>query len=123
MTLKEVYGTSTATFGSISPPAGFKWKIIRLNYVITAGTGTGTRQILMEILPYTPINSTVFLPILQSATSSGSVSAILSGVSGSTNVLYSDLSLSANDSIIDASTIVSGDTVSFYLLVDEVLND
>ena len=109
---------------NIGPDVGMKWKIIYAQIVITAGSGTGTRQ---AILTYSPYNqgssgSPYGLYLIDSGTSSGSVTGqggILS-TGNSTVTLWNDYPILEHTGVIKfGNTLVSGDSFNYTILVDE----
>ena len=109
---------------NIGPDVGMKWKIIYAQIVITAGSGTGTRQ---AILTYSPYNqgssgSPYGLYLIDSGTSSGSVTGqggILS-TGNSPVTVWNDYPILEHTGVIKfGNSLVSGDSFNYTILVDE----
>ena len=115
----------TANPPNFGPDVGMKWKILYAQVVITAGTGTGTRQIIVEYSPYNagPSIGTLYgLFLIESATSTGSVAGqggIIS--SGSSPVtVWNDYPILEHSGVIAIyNQLVSGDSFNYTILVDE----
>ena len=109
---------------NLSPDVGMKWKIIYVQVVLTAGTGTGTRQI---VVLYSPFNQGPFgvpygLELVNSGTSTGSVTG-QGGIIGTANspvTVWNDYPILEHGGVIAFDiTLVSGDYYNYTILVDE----
>ena len=101
-----------------------KWKILYALVNLTAGTGSGTRQINVVYGPYNQGSSGVpyGLYLINSSTSTGSLisqGGIISvGNTGST--IWNGYPILQHTGVIAFDlTLISGDTFSYTILVDE----
>ena len=114
----------TANPSSLSPDVAMKWKIIYAQVILTAGSGTGTRQ---AILLYSPFNQSLTalpygLELLNSGTSTGSLvgQGGIIGTASSPVTVWNDYPILEHTGVIAFNiTLISGDTFSYTILVDE----
>jgi hypothetical protein len=114
----------TANPGNLGPDVGMKWKIIYAQIVITAGSGTGTRQALLVYSAYNQgsTGSPYGLYLINSGTSSGSVTGqggILS-TGNSPVTVWNDYPILEHTGVISFNNqLISGDSLNYTILVDE----
>ena len=114
----------TANPDNLSPDVGMKWKIIYAFCIVNAGTGTGTRQMIIYYSPFNqgPIGIPYALELVNTGTSTGSIAG-QGGIIGSANsqvTVWNDYPILEHSGVISIGvTLVAGDTVNYTILVDE----
>ena len=117
----------TASADLAQPNVEYKWKVIYAQLLLKTGTGSGSRNANLSIVG----NGYLFAYPLLASVSSSTASAETGGSGGTAGANPSDGNTSwtafpeirAVDQISCGMTLVSGDTVSYYVLVDEVLDE
>ena len=115
----------TANPGNLGPDVGMKWKILYVQVALTAGSGTGNRQITVLYSPYNqgPTGSpSMGLCLACSGTGTGTLTQqggpITSGSSGITP--WNDYPILEHTGVITFNnTLISGDSFNYTILVDE----
>jgi len=117
----------TASADLPQPNVGYKWRILSAQVQLTTGTGTGSRSANLNVVG----NGSLFNYPLLASVSSSTASAVYGGTGGTAGASPSDTNTSwynfpeirAVDQVKCIVSLVSGDTVAYYLLVDEVLDE
>lgn len=118
--------TGTAT-GSIQPSAGYKWILLSALLILTTGTGTGTRSLSLGITPPGSPGSYA-IPISSTGNETGTsvtYRAYLIGSGGSQNTsgqLTGSVEIDADTQLTIYGTLISGDTLTYIVQVNEVLD-
>lgn len=126
-----IYETGLTSFPIAFGPgqSPYKWIIESLTVFISLSSTTGTRTLVVFIFPDGKGSPSIALGATASATlTSGNLAFVVSGyanaVTGVTGSVYSQWStrpeLSYPDSISIQGTLLSGDTLSYILIFDEV---
>ena len=118
----------TASANLVQPNVGYKWRIISVQIQISTGTGTGDRSASIWIVGK---GSLFNYPMLAYTGTQTGTSSVFSGsgsatpaVGGVTNTEWkANPEMRAADEIYFDLTLISGDTASYYVLVDEVLDE
>lgn len=117
----------TASADLAQPNVGYKWKILSAQIQLTAGTGTGSRSASLNVVG----KSSLFNYPLLASVSSSTASSVSGGTGGTAGANPSDANttwyafpeIRATDVVECIMSLVSGDTVAYYVLVDEVLDE
>ena len=117
----------TASAYLAQPNVGYKWRILSAQIELTTGTGTGSRSANLNVVG----NGSLFNYPLLAAVSSSTASAVYGGTGGTAGALSGDTNttwynfpeIRAADQVECIVSLVSGDTVAYYVLVDEVLDE
>lgn len=117
----------TASANLNQPNVGYKWKIIMAQIKLTTGTGTGSRSAELLVIGDNSLFSYPYLASASTSTASASVGGT-GGVAGEnpsqTNTSWTAFpEIRSIDQVQCNVNLVSGDTASYYLLVDEVLDE
>ena len=114
----------TANPDNLSPDVGMKWKILYAQIVINVGTGTGTREAQLLYSPFNqgPTGSIYGLYLINSGTSTGFVVG-QGGIINSANspvTPWNDYPILEHSGVMSfVVTLISGDSFSYTILVDE----
>ena len=118
--LRQFYGNEVTTFPSgLQPDDGHKWIIRRIYLELSAGATTGTRSVNISLNTYNGGFSKTLLSTSQTGVSTNYFLS-LTGDAGADQIIYSDIPVDSNTVIKAALTLLSGDTISWNILVDEV---
>jgi len=120
--------TTNVTIGG--PPQGMKWIVKYALIVLHTGTGTGSRQADIRIsLARAGVYSSN-VPLLANTGSISSTSTAASALGypinvsaspGQLTIFYQFPEIYAVDSIYLNANLISGDTVDYYIMVEEVV--
>lgn len=117
----------TASANLNQPNVGYKWKIIMAQIKLTTGTGTGSRSAVLGVVGYQSLFMYPYLASASSSTassSSGGTGGVAGANPGQTNLSWNAFTEIRSADLVQCNvSLVSGDTVSYYLLVDEVLDE
>lgn len=117
----------TASANLPQPNVGYKWKILAAIISIDTSSTSGTRTAQLGVILG---SSSLAYPVLVSLSTS-SVSALVTVTGGpnapngsaSNTTWYMYPEMRAADVVKLSVSLITGDTVSYYLLVDEVLDE
>ena len=122
--LRVITGNNLTSLNNLSPDVGMKWKILYILVNLNAGSGTGTRevQVLYSAYNHGPTGSPYGLVLADTGalTGSGIAQGGIIGTANSTVTSWNNYPILEHTGIINFQlTLISGDTFSFTLLVDE----
>ena len=118
--LRQWYETGVTSFPSgLYPAVGYKWLIKRIYLELSAGSTVGTRSVSIYLDTYNGGFSKTLLSTSQTGVSTNYFLS-LTGDAGADQIIYSDIPVDRNTVISAVVTLLSGDTISWNMLVDEV---
>lgn len=115
-------GVTTFAPDLTSPPDGYIWKIDHIYIVLNAGATTGTR--LFSIYKESP--SLIALALVTTGNQTGvstSYYAKADAAASAATILYHPVVLDADDSLEATLTLLSGDTVTYDIQIDQVIDE
>ena len=124
MGLRVITGNSLTSLNNLSPDVGMKWKILYVLVNMYAGSGTGTREVRVLYSAYNqgPTGSPYGLVLADTGalTGSGTAQGGIIGTANSTVTSWNDYPILEHTGIISFDNLlISGDTFTYTILVDE----
>lgn len=130
--IRRYYTTGLTANALISPPPGYKWKVLSALAWITSGSSSGSRTIVIAYRPgnqaSSPYMELVLTPSETSTLTSSTVltggspanTAQVDGPSAGSAVQWSECPiLSHFDSLSIEVTLITGDSYSYIIMVEE----
>ena len=118
--LRQWYATGVTSFPSaLYPAVGYKWLIKRIYLELSAGATAGTRSVSIYLDTYNGGFSRTLLSMSETGVSTNYFLS-LTGDAGADKIIYSDIPVDRNTVISADVTLLSGDTMTWNILVDEV---
>jgi len=118
--LRQWYETGVTSFPSgLYPAVGYKWLIKRIYLELSAGSTVGTRSVSIYLDTYNGGFSRTLLSMSETGVSTNYFLS-LTGDAGADKIIYSDIPVDRNTVISADVTLLSGDTMTWNILVDEV---
>lgn len=112
----------SAAPANFSPPDNYLWKVLLIRLSLTTGTGTGSRQGKISAIDF---DNVLYFSLVDTGVQT-SVSTVydetLGPIGSATNILYAPVVLDATMGFNFVFTLISGDSVTWDIMVDQVYN-
>lgn len=127
MVLRYITGTNLAAFpGEITPSNGYKWKVLQVAGQLVSSSTTGTRQLSLGLNAALPTSMNIEICTTGSQTGVSTtyyMSASGVNTTDANGGTMQDVWVSSLHGLFLYGSLVSGDTISYVILVDEVIDD